>query len=424
MERFIAVSSFFLLFMNIDGFNWLLSADGQALLAELCADSRVSDATFLQHITRLRKTYPVDGATAALETAILRRAARAKFPRADALYFTREALEQATPQRVAAYRARPFAGCTKVADLACSIGGDALALAEFTRVLAVDRDPLRLAMLRENAHALGVSERVELCEADLTTLDCADCDGLFFDPARRADGKRIWDVERYSPPLSTIHRWRDQVPLRAAKVAPGIPDEQVPPDCSVEFISLDGELREATLWWDERQAAGIGDRERGAEAAGWARVATLLSTHSDAIHRIGVDPTTPPAPVESPHRYLYEPDPAVIRAHAVADLALRLDAAQFDADIAFLTSDVWHDTPFARVWEIELVLPFNLKALRRVLQERDVGTLTVKKRGSPITPEQLTRQLHLKGRNHQIVVLTQVADAPTVLLCREPRITG
>lgn len=390
--------------MNLEGFAWLLSAPGQELLAELGADARLSEAAFLQYATRLRKRYPAEGVTAALETAILRRQARAKFAQADRLYFTREALEQATPGLVAAYRARHFAGCALVADLACSIGGDALPLAELTSVLAVDLDPLRLAMLRENSRALALDGRIEIRQADLVTVDCAGCDGVFFDPARRIAGKRVWDVEQYLPPLSTIHRW-PAVPIRAAKVAPGIPDEQVPPGCALEFISLDGELREATLWWRERPD------ER--------RTAILLSAHSDAVYRLDADPAAPTARLAAPGRYLYEPDPAVIRAHAVADLAQLIEAAQFDADIAFLSSDRLVATPFARAWEIELAMPFNLKALRQELNRRDVGAVTVKKRGSPITPEELTRQLRLKGARHQVVVLTQVADAPTVLLCRE-----
>ena len=390
--------------MNLEGFGWLLSPPGQELLAELGADPRLSEAAFLQYATRLRKRYPAEGVTAALETAILRRQARAKFAQAERMYFTREALEQATPGLVAAYRSRHFAGCALVADLACSIGGDALPLAELTTVLAVDLDPLRLAMLRENSRALGLERRIAIREADLTSVDCAGCDGLFFDPARRIAGKRVWDVEQYLPPLSTIHRWPG-IPIRAAKVAPGIPDEQVPPGCALEFISLDGELREATLWWRERPD------ER--------RTAILLSSASAAVERLDADPAAPPAPLAPPGRYLYEPDPAVIRAHAVADLAARIQAAQFDADIAYLSSDSLVSTPFARAWEIELALPFNLKALRAELHGRDVGSVTVKKRGSPITPEELTRQLKLKGARHQVVVLTQVADAPTVLLCRE-----
>jgi hypothetical protein len=44
----------------------------------------------------------------------------------------------------------------------------------------------------------------------------------------------------------------------------------------------------------------------------------------------------------------------------------------------------------------------------------------VKKRGSPIEPEALARQLRGPGSDSAVVVVTRVAGAPTVLLC-EPR---
>ena len=389
--------------MDLIGLEWVFSAAGRRVLEALSADAELSDATLLTYLTRLRREYPVEGVRAALEIALCRRAAQTKFPQAERMFFTREALEQATPWPVAAYRATRFAHCSTVADLACSIGGDALPLSWHTNVVAVDQDPVRLRLLEANVHALGLQNAIKLILHDITNIELPACDGIFFDPSRRVNGRRIWDVEAYLPPLSTLQRWAD-VPLRAAKVAPGIPDEQIPAECAVEFVSLDGAVREATLWW-------------GAEAAGTRR-ATLLRSGAAPLHLLA-DPHTPPALVAAAGRFLYEPDGTILRAHAVADLALLLEAWQLDATIAFLSSDRLHVTPWARVWEIEATLPFNLKALRKELQARDVGSVTVKKRGSPITPEQLQKQLRLRGTHHQIVVLTQVAGAPTVLLCKE-----
>ena len=42
-------------------------------------------------------------------------------------------------------------------------------------------------------------------------------------------------------------------------------------------------------------------------------------------------------------------------------------------------------------------MPFQLKALRAYLRDRDVGALTIKKRGTAVEPEQLRRQLRLTG---------------------------
>ena len=66
------------------------------------------------------------------------------------------------------------------------------------------------------------------------------------------------------------------------------------------------------------------------------------------------------------------------------------------------------------------MLPFSLNPLRILLRERGVGTVVVKKRGSPIEPEQLRRELRLAGPNEAIVILTRVAGAPTVLLASHP----
>jgi hypothetical protein len=61
-------------------------------------------------------------------------------------------------------------------------------------------------------------------------------------------------------------------------------------------------------------------------------------------------------------------------------------------------------------------LPFGLKRLRAYLRERDVGSLTIKKRGTAVVPEQLRRQLDLRGSQPATIVLTRVAGQQQVLL--------
>ncbi len=59
-----------------------------------------------------------------------------------------------------------------------------------------------------------------------------------------------------------------------------------------------------------------------------------------------------------------------------------------------------------------------MKALQALLRDRGVGRLTVKKRGSPVTPEELRRQLGLRGDGEATVVLTRCSGTPTMLLVR------
>ena len=61
-------------------------------------------------------------------------------------------------------------------------------------------------------------------------------------------------------------------------------------------------------------------------------------------------------------------------------------------------------------------MPFQLKRLRAALRERNIGPVTVKKRGSPILPEDLIQQLKLEGEEPLTLFLTQLNGAPIVIL--------
>ncbi len=122
----------------------------------------------------------------ALEQALLRQRARAKHPRGAELWWTGEALEQATSYDVAVHRARRFA--EPVLDLCCSVGGDLLALPDGST--GVDLDQARLLLAAENARVLG--RRVHLVRADVTRLEPRG--DVFADPARRSGGRRVFDA--------------------------------------------------------------------------------------------------------------------------------------------------------------------------------------------------------------------------------------
>jgi hypothetical protein len=66
-------------------------------------------------------------------------------------------------------------------------------------------------------------------------------------------------------------------------------------------------------------------------------------------------------------------------------------------------------------------MPFNLKKLRAYLRERNIGRVTVKKRGSPLTPEELIAKLRLSSEGEErVVVLTRVKGDPVVIICGMP----
>ncbi|WP_329456121.1 class I SAM-dependent methyltransferase [Streptomyces sp. NBC_01497] len=382
----------------------LLTPEGQALLAEL----RDHDpARELALATRLRRDHPAELVSAVLGQARLRQRAVAKFGAEDAyrMYFTPNGVEQATRTVVAAHRAARFRalGATRVTDLCCGIGGDAVELVRAgITVTGVDLDPLTCEIAAANIHALApAGPPATVVRADVTTYDLTGTRALFVDPARRRGSGRIFDPEAYSPPLSWAIEAVRRTGLGAIKIAPGIPHELVPADFEAEWISHDGDVKEAVLWHTPDAPASC-------------RRATLLPSGATLASRGLPDPAVRP-----PGRYLYEPDGAVIRAHLVAEAAEDLPGGGLiDETIAYVTADELRETPFATAYEITDVLPFNLKRLKALLREREVGILTVKKRGSAVEPEEFRRKLKLKGKNETTVILTRVAAAPTMLLAR------
>jgi len=377
---------------------WLTSPTGESLLQRL-AHEDLSDTNTLPLLTRLRRDYTAVQAGAAVEMARLRVKAVAKFGvDARRLFFTREALEQASDPLVRAYRAEVI-GAHSVIDACCGIGADSLMLAAMgADVYGLDIDSVRIEIARYNAKSVGLKARFEVGDV---TEGLPRAEWVFFDPARRDEqGKRIYDVERYQPPLSIVSDWK-QASI-CAKLSPGVDLEHLKSYHGlVDFVSVDGDLKEAILW--------LGDGVRRERA-------TLLR-HEEYFfweREMGIVPETT---IAAPREWLVEPDPAILRAGLVQDVAEEFNGFLLDETIAYFTTDEKPESPWLRAWRVLDWMPFNVKKLRAYLRAHQVGDVTVKKRGSPVTPEALIPQLKLKGSAARTVVLTRLRGQPIVIIC-------
>ena len=384
--------------MDLERLDALLTAEGRELV-RLITDNAVGPAGELALNTRLRRTYDPDLVAAAFALVELRARGAAKFSRASEMYFTRAGLEQATSEVVALHRAVRFSPFCRVADLCVGLGGDLIGLAPGRDVLAVDLDPLhvRLAELNAGVYGLPVPEtRVE----DVRNTNLAGIEAAFLDPARRSAGAREFDPERGDPPLSWGLALAGRVGSVAIKCAPGLGLDAAPSEWEVEFVSLNGDLKEATLWSPALAAV--------------TRRATLLPSGHELLPVPG-----PPIVVRPPGRYLLDPDPAVTRSGLVEDLARLLDAWKIDERVAFLSSDAPLITPFGRCLVVEDSAPWGLKALRATLRRLNVGSVDVRKRGSAVDVDDLRRRLRLTGGGRATVALTRSQGRPWALVCTD-----
>lgn len=388
--------------MDLDAFRWLLTDDGQALLASATASLAAGDDELAVQSQLRRGAAPAHVAVA-LTQVELRHGAEAKFgDLAARMYFTPEGLEQATRLTVARHRAGRLqaASVATLVDLGCGIGGDLLAAsAAGVTAAGVDLDPVRVAVAEANLAALGLPGAVMV--ADATTLDTSPFDAAFADPARRSGRGRTFSPDGWTPPWSFVEQLlrRDS----CVKVAPGIPHNLVPDGVEAEWVSDRGEVKEAALW-----SGRLASATRRATVIGHGGLATLTEEDAPPLGEGG-------SAVRPVGDFLYEPDGAVIRAGLVTAVAEGVGGGLVDPKIAYVTGDQAFRTPFARGYRVLEPLPYREKQLKAALRERGIGTLTIKKRGVSVSPDELRQRLGLRGDATATIVLTRIDGRGAVL---------
>lgn len=394
--------------MDVNEFVLLATPAAQTLLRETEFDAK---ADVVAQVARMRAAgHDAALVAAVLTQAKLRRRARAKFGDfAGRMLFTEAGLEQASRLSVAALHAQRFraAGVNQVADLGCGIGAEAMSFAALDlAVKAYEIDPVTAAVATYN---LGPFENAEVLSEDVTKLDLNQFDGLFFDPARREAGSsaktrgtRKFNPKEFSPPLDWVFENIGSHPT-GIKLGPGHPHDGIPENAEAQWVSVDGDLVECSLWFNQVARTNV-------------KRSAMLIRSSTRFELTAETHEFEPAEVGALGKYLYEPDNAVIRSHLIGLLAGQTNTHLISREIAYLTGDAELDSPWMRGFKILDDLPFDRKNLRGYLRERNVGTLEIKKRGSDVVPEQLRKELAPKGDNSLTLIITRVGQAHRALV--------
>lgn len=337
---------------------------------------------------------------------------------ADYLYL-RDALEQCSTWRLAAHRARYLEGlCAKLGlstdglvEVGCGIGGDSIELSRLFGMEIYELDPVRAAIAQHNL-SRHPDRQIQLVAGDFLETSPERFQGrpLFIDPGRRkldksGQMKRIFDPEQYQPPLSKLLEYGQQSKLLCIKAAPGLPDEAIEGlECELEFVSHQRTCKEAVIW---------------AYPGASGRKASILTPDGKFLEYWQSEVESMFAPQVG--RWIHEPDPAILRAHALGQLAQEIKAGLLQREIAYLISDNNPQHPACQSFEILEILPLNQAQIRKACTRFEFGILEIKKRGVPIEPDQYRQGLKLdskKFRKSGVLILTRHQDERIAFLCQ------
>lgn len=346
---------------------------------------------------QLRSQYPDDAVRLALTVADLRRRAAKKFPFADRMWFDRERLEQATPGAVASHKAQRFSG--DVWDFCSGAGADAIALASRGSVTAVDVDPIACLLTELNAKALDVADRVAVVERSADEV--TERTGLLHvDPDRRAGAsKRAVRIEDYVPSLESLRSYVETFRGGAIKLSPASNFGGKFDEVEVELVSVAGEAKEATIWFGELAEPNL-----------W-RATVLPEGASLAGDPLAAEPTL--APLGS---FVFDPDPAVVRAGLLDQLCLETGLSRLDDAEEYLTSDEPLETSFAGPFRVLKDLANNNRVIKQALRELQCGRLEIKARRLPIDVERLHRMMPTDGDRPLVLLFARVAGKARAII--------
>lgn len=352
--------------------------------------------------TLLRRDYPEELVRAALTLHELRRKAAEKFTRAAEMWFDRQGLEQATGEAVARHKAQRFQGC--VWDLCCGVGGDTLALAaRCEAVFAVDRQPAATLRATWNAEVYHVARAVQPRIADVESL-LPEVQGAWvhIDPDRRMrGGLRAQRIEDYSPGREFLDRLLAAAQGGALKLGPASNFLGKFPGTEIELISYRGECKQAVVWF-------------GALAGPTPFRATVLPAGETlAGHPLEVVAESGPLA-----GYVYDPDPAVVRAGLVDLLAVRLGLQRLDAAEEYLTSTHPVVSPFVQTFEVVAEVANNERQIREAIRAAQWGSLEIKCRHVPVDATALRRRMPLTGDQAGVLIVARLAGRTRAVLAR------
>ncbi len=322
----------------------------------------------IKTIDRLASEFGQEAAAWAVGQQTLREKGRTKFANADQMIFTREGLEMTAHEKVAAFHASLFEPGTAVTDGTCGIGGDLIALAARGPANGFDLNQAALECAEWNLTVQG--HVANLIQGSVMEADWAGRN-LWLDPARRSGSGRTLNPDSFQPTLTEILQKAKSAENCWIKLTPLLSDEILESqNQGLIFVSHKGECVEALM-------------QAGGKATEKFRRAYRVD------EGIFIEAGGRPASAEEPGDWVYEADPAAIRAHCLGSFGLQA----LGGTPGWLTGEDIGPNPWLTQFRVHWQGAWREESVREALKQQEASLDAVKTRGVAIEPSTLLKKL-------------------------------
>jgi len=396
--------------MNLAELNHLLNPDIQVLLALHSTGDPAAFAMQFHGCSDL----PV---RAMAEQLACRQKAVKKLPilSKHKLLYTPLALEQASGEQTSAYKASFMSG-KRVIDLSGGLGVDTMFLARtFQEVVYCERNSLLCAVLEHNLKVSGIAN-VEVKNSDSISLLAEypdnSFDWIFVDPARREEGRRSIALEAASPDVVASHdlllRQAQRVCIKASPALEisGL-KKLLPALHMIVVVSVDRECKEILL---------LLERAYSSDAPVLVKAVCLNRDSEEITEVFGGNGEAPRVVGTAVKEYLYEPDPAIIKARLSAALA-RDSGLQFvNRSVDYLTADRKIEAFPGRTFRVVECVPYKPKSFRAFLERHAITGASIQRRDFPLSAEELRKKYRLLESERAFLFFTKDARGNSVCI--------
>lgn len=329
--------------------------------------------------------------------------------------------EQCSSEVTARYKRSILEGAS-LCDMTGGMGVDFWYMSEgMKRAIYTERNKALCEIAKHNFEVLkdGKHPEIEIRLGDGQKLPIPSVDIIYLDPARRAgDGSRVYAMEDCEP---NIVAWQDELLQKAkmvlVKLSPMVDLTDVLRKLKgvtdVYIVGVKNECKEVLV----KQAHALGDSL-------YARGVTVHcvdfltdKTIEDSYNLSDIAEITVVS--DGVKSYLYEPDVTLMKAQAFGSLCHRFPVYQLDYETHLMTSDEFIADFPGRIFEVEEMIPFSSKVLKRL--KKEIPQANIATRNFLLSADELRKRTGIRDGGNLYLFGAKVKDMGDVLLlCQKP----